>query len=311
MTIFATLILNMIPLYILIALGYAAGKWLHIDKNSLARLVLFIFMPIMVFGFVANLDLKPEYAFLPLLIFMVQAIIAFIALFLGRRIFKDNRANLLAMCCSMGNTGFFGLPLAAMLLEDKWVALYIFTMLGIVVFEATVGYYLAARGNFTIRDSIAKLIKFPSLYAVLLALVINLTNLELPDTFYIYWGYFKGCYIVGGMMIIGVALAHMDRFVFGKRFVTLTFIGKFVAWPLLIAGFIWLDRAFLNWFDEAGKVYDILIVMAIVPTAGGVVAFATQMNLRPEKAAATVLLGTLFALLYIPLILLYAGISPP
>ncbi len=306
MTIFLTLVLNLIPLYILIAIGYVAGRWLHIDKNSLARLVIFIFMPITVFGFVVNMDLKLIYSFLPLLVFIVPSIIAFITLFLGRRIFGDTRANLLAMSASMGNTGFFGLPLVSLLFEDKWVALYIFMMIGGSVFEATVGYYLAARGNFTVRDSLIKLSKFPALYAIALAIIINISDVTLPESFYTYWGYFKGCYIVGGMMIIGIALSHMDKLVFGARFISITFIGKFAAWPLLVLVFIALDKTLLHWFEP--MVHQLIIVMSIVPPAANVVAFATQMNLRPEKAATTILLGTVFALFYIPLILMWAGI---
>ncbi len=308
MSVFLALVLNLIPLYILIALGYGAAKLLNIDRYSIASLTLFIFMPIMVFGFVTNIDLKPSYAALPLLIFLVQSIIAFCVLIIGRRIFKDNRANLLAMCGSMGNAGFFGLPLVTLLFEDKWVALYIFMMIGGVIFEATIGYYLASRGNFAIRDSLIKLLKFPSLYAVLLALIINISDIELPQSFYTYWGYFKGCYIVFGMMIIGIALAHMDKFVFGTRFITISFIAKFAAWPLLVLGFIYIDQNFFNWFEPV--IYQLLVVMSIVPPAAGVVAFATQMNLRPEKAATTILLGTIFALLYIPIILMWAGIEP-
>ena len=108
-------------------------------------------------------------------------------------------------------------------------------------------------------------------------------------------------------MIIGLALAHMDKFVFGARFVTITFIGKFVAWPLLVLGFIWLDKNFFNWFEPV--IHQLIIVMSIVPPAANIVAFATQMNLKPEKAATTVLLGTLFALFYIPLVLMWAGIE--
>ncbi len=280
---------------------------MHIDKHSIARLSLFIFMPIMVFGFVADMELKPVYAALPLIILLVQVIIAFSALYIGRKVFADNRANLLAMSASMGNTGFFGLPLVALLFDDKWVALYIFMMIGVVIFEATMGYYLAARGNFSVRESLIKLSKFPSLYAVALAVMVNYMNINLPESFYTYWGYFKGCYIITGMMIIGIALAHMDKFVFGARFISITFIGKFVAFPLLVGVFIMLDKTILNWFEPT--VYELLIVMSIVPPAANVVAFATQMNLRPEKAATTILLGTLLALFYIPLILMLIGLS--
>ncbi len=303
MDIFLTLFFALLPLYGLIVLGFIAGRWLEVDRHSLAQLVLFIFLPIMLFGFIADLELKASYALLPVLIYSVQASVAFIILALGRRIFGDNRANLLAMCSSMGNTGFFGLPLVVFLFEAQWVALYMFVMIGGAVFEATVGYYLAARGNFSAREALIKLMKYPSIYAIILALIVNLTHTPLPEAFYIYWGYFKGCYVVAGMMILGVALAHMKGLVFGKRFMTVTLIGKFVLFPLLMGGFILLDKVFLGWF--ALEIHQILFVMAIVPPAAGVAAFATQLDLRPEKAATTVLIGTIFALFYIPVALMF------
>jgi predicted permease len=49
------------------------------------------------------------------------------------------------------------------------------------------------------------------------------------------------------------------------------------------------------------KVIDVLLVLSVTPIASNTVAFAAKLKAHPEKAALTVLLSTLFALVYIPI----------
>lgn len=307
MDIFLLLFTNLIPLYILIGLGFIAGRFLHVDRHSLGTMVIFICMPIMAFGFIVQLDFKPEYAVLPFVSLGIATIVSFVMLWIARFVYHDSSANLLSMCASMGNTGYFGLPLVLLLFDEQWVAIYTFMMLGITIHEATVGYYIAARGNFTVRDSLRKLSRFPVIYVIPAALLVNYLHLPLPKQFFTYWVYFKGCYVVLGMMIIGVALSKIERIVIGPRFLALTFLGKFLLWPLLAFGFNALDKAVLGLFSE--DIHHLLMLMALVPPAANITAFASQLNLKPEKAATTVLIGTVFALVYIPAALMLLGFN--
>lgn len=62
-------------LYILIAIGWAAGRFYGVARESLANLVLFVIMPVMVFGFVVTLDLKPKKAATTVLIGTIFALL--------------------------------------------------------------------------------------------------------------------------------------------------------------------------------------------------------------------------------------------
>lgn len=300
MSIFLSLLINLLPLYALIGAGYVAGRYLNVDRQSLGAMAMYIFMPVVVFGFVANMDFQTEYIALPFVLYMLSACVALPFLKLGKKIYGDNQANLMAMCASMGNTGYFGLPLALMFFSQDLVAIYIFMNLGSLFFEATIGYYIAARSQFNMRDSIKKILKFPTIYAVFLGLIFNSMNGELPELFLTYWEHFKGAYVVIGMMIIGAALSKIDKFVFGIRFASLTFLGKFLVFPLLAFMLISLDRSVLNLFSE--DIYKLVMIISIVPPGANIAVFATQMNMQPEKAATTILMGTVFALIYIPFI---------
>lgn len=306
MSVFLSLFVNLLPLYALIGLGYFAGRVLKVDRQSLGTLAIYLFMPVVVFGFVADLEFHPAYIALPIFIFIASTATGLAFLALGNHVYKDNQANLLAMCSSMGNTGYFGLPLVLLFFDKDLVAIYVFMMLGSLVYEATAGYYIAARGAFNVRQSIIKLLKFPTIYAMTAGFSINYMEIELPELFWTYWTHFKGAYVIIGMMIVGAALSNIDRLVFGPRFVALVFAGKFIAWPALAFAFIALDKYLFQWLDT--DLHHLVIMMSIVPPAANIATFATQMNLDPEKAATTILIGTIFALIYIPVMIWLVGV---
>lgn len=301
MDVFFYLLGNLAPLYGLIALGFIGGRFVKLDPKVLADFAIFICVPIVVFGFIVQLEFKPVFILLPVIAYILQAAIALIFLRIGRKVYGDKRANLLSMCAAMGNTGYFGLPLIMLFFDAQWVAVYMFMMLGYNVFEATIGYYIAARGAFDVRGSLIKLAKFPTIYAVIAGLIANFAGFELDGQSALYWGYFKGTYIVIGMMIIGVALSYAPKLVLKFRFIGLAFLGKFVFWPVFVFALIVLDQMFTRMFGP--EVYKLVMIMAIVPPAANITAFAAQLDLNPEKAATTVLLGTIFALFYIPVVL--------
>lgn len=301
MDIFLTLLTNLLPLYALIAMGFTAGRWSGVEVKSLANLGIYVIVPVVSFGFISQLDFKAEYIALPLLFYCVQCVCALAGLKVGRRVYGDKRANLLSMLCSMGNVGYFGLPLVMLLFPPQVVAVYMFMMVSGVLFESTFGYYIAARGQYTVRDSLIKLAKFPNVYALILGLLWNASGAALPEMFLTYWGHFKGAYIVVGMMIIGAALSKLKHLVFSARFTGLALAGKVVLMPLLAFMLVSIDEHITQFY--APEIHRLFMVMALVPFAANISAFAAQLDLNPEKAATTVLIGTVAALIYIPVIL--------
>jgi len=65
---------------------------------------------------------------------------------------------------------------------------------------------------------------------------------------------------------------------------------------------VWVDNITLQLYNTS--IHKVMILMSIVPLAANTVAFATELKAQPEKASLAVMLSTLFALFYIPLITL-------
>jgi hypothetical protein len=305
--IFHELLTNLLPLYVIIAIGFAAGRLFDIDRRAIADLILFVLMPVTIFGFVVQTELRPEYALLPFIFFGLLLFMSASALFAGRRMWRDNTPNLFALCSAMPNAGYFGLPLVALLFDVRWVGVYSLMLLGGVFFEATFGYYIAARGNFDVRQSLGKLVRFPVIYAVIVAIIANLAGYEPQEQALKYWEYFRGGYIVTGMMIVGLALAKTEKLDFGGgRFFALVFTWKFLFWPLVALMLVLFDRIVSGIMQE--EVHRLLLLLSILPSAANITAFAAQLDLSPDKAATAVVGGTLFALAYIPAVFCIFGI---
>ena len=88
------------------------------------------------------------------------------ALWLFKRLWPDATGNILAFTAGTGNTGYFGIALALIVFEPRVADIYIFTVLASFFYESTTGFYITAKGTFTARESLAKVLRLPVLSSV-------------------------------------------------------------------------------------------------------------------------------------------------
>ncbi|MCG3024246.1 hypothetical protein KZ310_33590, partial [Escherichia coli] len=81
---------------------------------------------------------------------------------------KDSRVHLFGFAAGTGNTGYFALPLVLAIFDPTQIAIAIFIIIGINLYEFTVGYFITAKGKSTYRESLIKVIKMPIIYAAIL-----------------------------------------------------------------------------------------------------------------------------------------------
>lgn len=300
MTVFLTILLKLVPLYLMISLGYLAAKGLNAQKETIAKLLIYIIAPTVLFYGAFTTEINFANLSLPFLFFTIACLMSLLFYGIGSFVYKkDSTKNILAFTSGTGNTGYFGLPVIYAVLGEQAFSLAALCILGFVLYENTLGYYLTAKGNYSAKDSLKKVVKLPIIYAFSLGLLFNLFSVNLGDMAVTTIGHFKGAYTLLGMMIIGMGLASVRLQHLDLKFIFLTFLAKFITWPLIIAGVIFLDQTAFHLYGTS--IYNVMIIMAIVPLAANTVAFATELNVHPDKAALAVLLSTLFALFYIPL----------
>lgn len=290
---------KLLPLYVTVALGWIAGRYLQASGRHIAGIMLYIVTPSVVFSGVMSAPLSLEVVLLPFLVLGFCSIIGIGHLIIARRVLNDGSASLIPLSVGTGNTGYFGVPAALLLFGEQGLGLYIVCMLGTTLYESSVGFYLAARGRFGVRDCLIKVSRLPSLYAFFLAVLLNLNQLEIPATFVPLFDNLRGAYSVFGMMIIGMSILSFRGLAGNLRFTALAFFGKFIAWPALALCFWWVDSQFLQIYSTA--VYQAVLLISFTPIAANTVVIATLLDIAPQQVAGTALLSTLFALVYIPL----------
>lgn len=295
------LLQNLLPLYILIGLGYVCGRWLEVNLHSLATVAIYILSPVVVFGAIMKIELNPAYLLLPVIIYCVAATVAIIAYRTARWRLHSNLANLIGMASGTGNTGYYGLPIVLGLLGPQAAGIYILMNLAIIMNELTVCYYIGARGHHTIGDSVRKLIRLPALHAAWLALLCNALHLHMPVIFDTYWNHFMGAWVIIGMMLIGVGLGKLEHLRPNFTLLGWLFGFRFALWPLLMLGVVTADRLWFGLYDA--NIHTMLVLIGLVPLAANTVAFAGTLKLPASEAAMAVLLSTIFALFYLPLML--------
>jgi hypothetical protein len=297
--VFLPLLSKILPLYLMIAAGFIAGRYLGVSRRTVSTLVIYMVAPVTFFGFIARADLTPAAAPMVLVTFAMGTICGLIVYGAGGLLFKDATRNLAAMGGCTGNTGYFGVPVFLALFPAEQLGVYMLAMVGISVCEATVGYYLLARGKHDWRQSLRRLIRLPLLYAATAGLVVNLLGVPGHPILLENLERVKGAYVVLGMMMVGFGLAGVKLLALDWKFIGLMVGQKLLLWPLVAFGLLALDDITLQILDPLSR--NCLLLLAAVPLAANMVAFATQLRVYPEKAATAVLISSLLGLITVPL----------
>jgi predicted permease len=299
MLVFQTILLRLLPLYAVIVLGYLAGRFLLAQRETVAAILIYILAPVVMFDGAYTVSFSGGILLLPLLFWFLCSLLCVCWYAVASHIWKDATKNLLAFTAGTGNTGYFGLPVAVAIFSPKALGIMTLSLLGFVLYEQSFGFAMVAKGNHTTRESILKAIRLPTLYASVLGLMLNAFHAHLGGEYARIAVDFRGAYSVLGMLMVGIGMVGAKRKGLDARFLTLAFIAKFVVWPLLVGAVIFLDVHVFHLFDTF--THRVMFLLSIVPMAANTVVFASVLRVHPEKAAASVFLSTLFALLFIPL----------
>ncbi len=292
------ILLQMTGLYACIAIGYISAKKLEVEGKGISRLLFYIIVPLVFMHGISKMEIQYEFLLLPLIIFCISCTLCLSHYAIARRIYTDKSANILAFASGNGNIGYFGIPVALMLFEPQWVGVYMVMVIGIMLYETTLGYYITTKGDFSTQEALRKMTRLPMLHGALIGLMLSLLGWRLPEFTEGFFTAMRGAYSTLGMMVVGIGLAGITSLKLDWKFISMSFIVKFVAWPLMVGGFVWID---IHWLGICTtQAHHAAILLSIMPLAVNSVIFATLLDAKPEKMAAAVFLSTAFALFYLP-----------
>ncbi|MCR6628808.1 MAG: AEC family transporter [Magnetospirillum sp.] len=295
----SALAVKLVPLYLLVAIGFALGRFLHVKSAEIGKLALFVLSPAVVFkGFYAA-KLQGAMLALPFGVMAAACLAALVAQPLSARLWSDGRERIAAFTAATGNTGFFGIPACLSLIGPESLPYVVLVSFGFTAYENSMGFFVVARAQASWGGALMRVLRYPGLHACWLGLTLNAAGIALPPAIPQTVDLLAGGFSAVGMMIVGLGLAGLSRLRLDWGFAAFTFAWKFLAWPAAAALFIALDRAWLHAFGSVA--HKVLLVESLVPMAAVTVVHATLHNIHPDRAAVAVAASTLFALAWLPL----------
>ena len=295
---FSALLLKTLPVCFPISLGFFAGRRWPIDQRRLAQIVYYFFSPAVIFWAVADTPLSAGILSLPLIVLAIGSLNCLLTFGLAGWWWKDRSRNALAMAVGTSNAGYFGLPIAQALFDDRGLSIYVVSILGIILYENLTAFYVSARSEYSVKESVRRVLLLPTVHASWLGVLASFYSPQLMQPLAALKQPFFLIYAFFGMSIVGFGLARVRSLSFDYRFISAGLVAKFLCWPLWTVAVLWLDAATFHILPS--ECDAALLLIAQMPIAANTVLLASLFNSQPDKVATVVVLSTGIALFYVP-----------
>lgn len=302
MTSLSTLFLNnLFPILLVAGIGYLVGKLLDVEPKALSRVVFYIFSPCLIFNLLITSQLNNDDIFRIMGFATAQIILmGVLAFLLGRALRLERKLFVAIILVAISpNAGNYGMSLNLFAYGEEALAyagLYFATT---AIFTYTVGVMIASMGTTNFRQALAQLIKVPTVYAVILAVIFNLANWSLPMPVARSVDILGDAAIPGMLVLLGLQLQHNQRS-WDVRAISL-------ATGLRLLGGAALAISTAGIFGLQGMAYNAGIIEASMPTAVLSTVLATEYNVKPAFVTSVVFITTILSPITLTPLLAYLG----
>ena len=300
------ILLKTLPFFAVIGLGYLAGRRGFFTPEATGYLTKFVFyfaLSAFLFRFSATLPLsallRPDFIFAYL---SASALVYGFALLvaLGRKVPLDEAA-IEAHCAVIGNVGFLGVPMLALLMGPEAIGYVVMVLaVDLILFGSVIVMLIVGSREGQVR--------FATLWALVLGLLKNPMIMSISAGF-IWSG--LGIPIVapldeflsmlgsaatpGALFAIGASLAFKSA----ERLQVATWISflKLVMHPAAVA----ISALFIFQVDSYAA--SVMVAAAALPVAGNVYILAQHYAVAPVRVSASILISTFFSILTVPAVI--------
>lgn len=299
----AEIFFRTLPFFAIIALGYGAGRSRFFTEDATAYLTKFVFffpLSAMIFRFAANLsfaeifDARLALGYLAgtMAVYLLATLVAML-----RRLDMQTAA-VEAQCAAIGNVGFLGLPMMAVLFGEASagpmmlvlsVDLVVFSSLIVILINAGRGEGLSLQ---TFRLAGLGLLRNPMILSICAGLAWSASELPIPVPVNDFLSVLGGAATPGALFAIGASLATKTA----ERVQIAGWLSfsKLVLHPAFVAiAVLWLIPA-----DPFAA--SIAISAAALPVAGNVYMLAQHYGVAPHRASAAIFISTVLSILTVP-----------
>ncbi|MTI57620.1 MAG: AEC family transporter [Geosporobacter ferrireducens] len=319
MNTFTYILLNSImPIFIIISLGFVLGKKFEMNIFTLSRIVVYLLVPAFIFEniFTVNFD----FSMVKILLFSVVYLASnyILAKIISNILKYDARlSDAFANSIMFNNIGNIGLPLITLAFStapfvvgektpylNEALAALVVVMIFNNVTSNTIGFYIGGRGTVSFKKSIINTLKLPAIHAITLALIIKALHFDITLTpiwsalILLKNGLGAIALIAMGVHLSTIKLDFKDVNVYISSFIRL------IIGPLLAMLLIYIFR-----FDSV--VAQTILIAYSVPIGLTTALIAIEYNNNQDYTIQAVVASTLFSTITLPFVIYIAGMIYP
>lgn len=299
-----------LPFFLLIGLGYWAGRTRFFSEEATAYLTKFVFyfaLSAMLFRFSANLSLAEvwdarlvaAYLWGTAFVYGIATIVGFL------RGLDVPTTAIEAQCAAIGNTGFLGVPMLTLLLGAEAIGPVLLALaVDLIVFSSLIVILItgARDGQISLRmiRSIALgLVRNPMIVAISLGFICAGFAIPIPEPINDFLGILGGAATPGALFAIGASLAFKSA----ERIEVAGWLSfcKLVLHPALVG------IAALYVFDVDPFKAGVIIAVSALPVAGNVFILAQHYGVAPARVSTAILFSTALSIVTVSLVI--AGVT--
>ncbi len=288
---------NLLPVISFIGVGYLLKKKVNFNPNLLSKPLLYFLLPVLVIYHVSEASTS-KILIISVLTFLLALGMNLPALLAYKSFAHKENPHLLKGSFTFFNVLFFGIPTVIALFGQEAVSTLICIYLGTALYGDIIGYYQVAKTRFSSKKAIKEVFKIPYVYVFLLAIMVKLLGLKVPEEAAPVMDITGWIVSALGMTIVGLQLSG-DSF---KKISPLYF-SKLLVFRAATAGLVTglLILAEYSFFHQLTKKdYQMLALIPFFPIASSLSLFASFLGTKEERFSLLVFFSIGLSLLLIP-----------
>lgn len=292
---------NILPIFLTAGAGYLLARFIQLEARTLSRVIFYVFSPCLVFTLLTTNQLSSQDSLL-LVAYAISFSLAIGAItYIIARLLKLERRMIAAVLITVmfTNAGNYGLSLNSFAFGENalaYASLY-FVMSSMMI--NTFGVLIASMGKTDFKRALVGLLRFPTLYAVILALIVNKLSINIPLP------------LDRSIDLLGQAAVPSMLVMLGLQLSRATLAGRKL--PIAFASGLRLLAApliailFSNFFGFSGPIAQAAVSEASMPSAVMTIILATEFDVHPAFVTTVVTTTTLFSPIVLTPLLAYLG----
>ncbi|MBT6148885.1 MAG: hypothetical protein HOH74_25835, partial [Gemmatimonadetes bacterium] len=171
-----------LPLLGLVAAGFLLGRWRRIDPAAVVGVVLYVFMPLLLFTSLVRDPVTWGEAGRYFGWYVGYAVIMWALAAIAGRVFgwsKPDR-NALGLVFTGANVGSYGVPVVLFVVGEQILSGGMLLMVASNLMAGTLGVYLAAGGHLRPAQAALSIFRLPLIYGILAALLVQALGIQIP-----------------------------------------------------------------------------------------------------------------------------------